>query len=109
LVIAVPFSWCSWRITRDLPAGRAPAGDRHLNFYESRDNVDPPSTAQTTARGTPTAKVLQRKPGDVTIDDLDLAARDAWVQAEAEEDTGQPGDDAERSGEAGCGGRTPAD
>jgi hypothetical protein len=45
----------------------------------------------------------------VTIDDLDLAARDAWVQAEAEEDTGQPGDDAERSGEAGCGGRTPAD
>jgi hypothetical protein len=39
LVIAVPFSWCSWRITRDLPAGRAPAGDRHLNFYETRDNV----------------------------------------------------------------------
>jgi hypothetical protein len=27
-------------------------------------------------------KVLQRKLGDVTIDDLDLAVLDAWVQAE---------------------------
>jgi hypothetical protein len=33
--------WCSWRITRDLPDGRAQVGDRHLNFYESWDNLSP--------------------------------------------------------------------
>jgi len=31
--------WCSWRITRDLPDGRAQVGDRHLKIYESRDNL----------------------------------------------------------------------
>ena len=35
LAMAVPFSWCSWRITRDLPDGRAQVGDRHLKIYES--------------------------------------------------------------------------
>ena len=28
------------RITRDLPDGRAQVGDRHLNFYESWDNLN---------------------------------------------------------------------
>jgi hypothetical protein len=31
--------WCSWRITRDLPDGRAQVGDRHLKIYEPRDNL----------------------------------------------------------------------
>jgi hypothetical protein len=31
--------WCSWRITRGLPDGRAQVGDRHLKFYEPRDNL----------------------------------------------------------------------
>jgi hypothetical protein len=31
--------WCSWRITRDLPEGRAQVGDRHLKIYEPRDNL----------------------------------------------------------------------
>jgi hypothetical protein len=35
--------WCSWRITRDLPDGRAQAGDRHLKIYEPRDNLDVPA------------------------------------------------------------------
>jgi hypothetical protein len=31
--------WCSWRITRDLPDGRAQVGDRHLKIYEPGDNL----------------------------------------------------------------------
>ena len=34
-----PSLWCSWRITRDLPDGRAQVGDRHLKIYEPRDNL----------------------------------------------------------------------
>src|ERR1700682_6405566 len=30
----------SWRNARHLPHGRSRAGDRHLNFYETRDNLD---------------------------------------------------------------------
>src|SRR5271156_4938089 len=29
----------SWRNARHLPHGRSRAGDRHLNFYETRDNL----------------------------------------------------------------------
>ncbi|MGD9517526.1 MAG: WhiB family transcriptional regulator, partial [Mycolicibacterium sp.] len=29
----------SWRNARYLPHGRFRAGDRHLNFYETRDNL----------------------------------------------------------------------
>ena len=36
---AVPFCWCSWRNARHLPHGRSQAGDRHLKFYETRDNL----------------------------------------------------------------------
>ena len=39
LVTAVPFLGCSWRITRDLPLGGSQVGDRHLKFYETRDNL----------------------------------------------------------------------
>jgi hypothetical protein len=39
LVTAVPCLVGSWRNTRDLPSGRPQAGDRHLNFHESRDNL----------------------------------------------------------------------
>jgi hypothetical protein len=28
-----------WRNARHLPHGRSQAGDRHLNFYETRDNL----------------------------------------------------------------------
>ncbi|EUA07909.1 hypothetical protein I546_4912 [Mycobacterium kansasii 732] len=34
-----PSRWCSWRNARHLPHGRSRAGDRHLNFYETRDNL----------------------------------------------------------------------
>ncbi len=37
--MAVPFCWCSWRNARHLPHGRSQAGDRHLKFYETRDNL----------------------------------------------------------------------
>jgi hypothetical protein len=29
----------SWRNARHLPHGRSRAGDRHLKFYETRDNL----------------------------------------------------------------------
>jgi hypothetical protein len=34
---------------RDLPDGRAQVGDRHLNFYEPRDNLAGPSWGRETA------------------------------------------------------------
>src|SRR5258708_15139087 len=34
----------SWRNARHLPHGRSRAGDRHLNFYETRDNLSITST-----------------------------------------------------------------
>ncbi|MGH3968282.1 MAG: hypothetical protein ACRDTV_09275, partial [Mycobacterium sp.] len=29
-----------WRNARHLPHGRTRAGDRHLKFYDTRDNLD---------------------------------------------------------------------
>ena len=34
-----PCSRSSWRNARHLPHGRSRAGDRHLNFYDTQDNV----------------------------------------------------------------------
>jgi hypothetical protein len=66
-----PSSRCSWRITRDLPDGRAQVGDRHLNLYESRDNLPaaPPgsnrgrlrySNARSNCQATPSSLAVAR-------------------------------------------------
>jgi transposase InsO family protein len=36
---AVPCCWCVLADARHLPHGRSRAGDRHLKFYETRDNL----------------------------------------------------------------------
>jgi len=35
-------------VARHLPHGRSPGGDRHLNFYGNRDNLDQFGHALTT-------------------------------------------------------------
>ena len=39
-----PCCWCVLADTRHLPHGRSRAGDRHLKFYETRDNLCRPRT-----------------------------------------------------------------
>jgi hypothetical protein len=37
--VVVPFWSSSLVVARHLPHGRSPGGDRHLKFYEARDNL----------------------------------------------------------------------
>jgi hypothetical protein len=39
--VVVPFWSSSLVVARHLPHGRSPGGDRHLKFYEARDNLGP--------------------------------------------------------------------
>jgi len=42
-----PLSWVDLAVAQHLPRGRCQAGDRHLNFHETRDNLVSENRGQT--------------------------------------------------------------